>query len=607
MRFTSPSRRVLGIFAVSTIGMSTAVLGAAGVAQATTATHVTSATTLTIASGTCGVHIVATGASGGSVGGNAGGLAEFQEFDLTVQAGDTVALAPGAAGTITAGGTGGEGANGGNGGALAAGGGGGTAVVLNGTLIALAAGGGGAGTQAAGGGYASSGDGYNGANGNYNGGDSASDSAVGAGGTTDDTNGVAGNGGTGKVGGAGAAGAGGGGGGLFGGGGGASDGTDGAGGGGGYSLYSDNPRVNPVNADVAAGPGNGSVDYTLQACTADDAPLAPAHLTAQGGDGTLTVDFQPTWSETGGVDPDTWEYQLNSGAWTPFTPTYTGDGASEKVLTGLTNGTAYTVHVRGVSSDGIDGVAASATGTPFKAIGAPAGLKVTTSNSVVTVTWDAPTTTGTYPLAGYTASLGVSYGQSGDLVMQCHTAVSERTCSSAVTPGPGVEYTFIVNAVDSNNNDGEQSRIAVGEVAAPTSVPSSDGTLTRPSGATGGVVNGEKIELHGTGYKPNSLVSVIIYSTPQVLKSVMTDGTGSFTVTVTVPAGLAAGNHTLVAAGVDNAGHMRYMTLPVTVSASGQATLAYTGASIVTPAIAGLVALVAGAGLLVASRRRTTH
>jgi titin len=72
-----------------------------------------------------------------------------------------------------------------------------------------------------------------------------------------------------------------------------------------------------------------------------------------------------------------------------------------------------------------------------------------------------------------------------------------------------------------------------------------------------------------------------------------------------VPAGLASGRHTLVAAGVDSTGRLRYMTLRVTVTA-GRAELAYTGASIAVPGVAGLVALTVGSGLLVVSRRRRT-
>jgi len=99
---------------------------------------------------------------------------------------------------------------------------------------------------------------------------------------------------------------------------------------------------------------------------------------------------------------------------------------------------------------------------------------------------------------------------------------------------------------------------------------------------------------------------VIVYSTPQVLTTVATDGSGSITVEVTVPAGLPNGHHTLVAAGVDPGGHLRYLTLGVTVTA-GSAELAYTGASIVGPGVAGLAALALGTGLLALSRRRRTN
>jgi LPXTG-motif cell wall-anchored protein len=103
-----------------------------------------------------------------------------------------------------------------------------------------------------------------------------------------------------------------------------------------------------------------------------------------------------------------------------------------------------------------------------------------------------------------------------------------------------------------------------------------------------------------------------VYSEPQVLTSVVADASGNFTVTVTVPAGLAPGSHTLVASGVDTLGNARYTTLPVTVSAAGVATvakvagprLASTGADVTLPLLGGLGALTVGGGLILASRRR---
>ena len=107
----------------------------------------------------------------------------------------------------------------------------------------------------------------------------------------------------------------------------------------------------------------------------------------------------------------------------------------------------------------------------------------------------------------------------------------------------------------------------------------------------------------GTGYLPGSTVTVLIYSSPQVLTTVVADPSGNFTVTVTVPAGLAAGQHTLVASGVDTLGNDRFTTLAVTVSAAGTASLAYTGADVGLPAIGGLAAVALGAGLIVVRRR----
>ena len=106
--------------------------------------------------------------------------------------------------------------------------------------------------------------------------------------------------------------------------------------------------------------------------------------------------------------------------------------------------------------------------------------------------------------------------------------------------------------------------------------------------------------MSGSGYMPNSTVTLLIYSTPQILTTVVTDATGSFTVTVTVPAGLAPGKHTLVASGMDTHGNVRTITLPVTVVGG----LAYTGTDVTVPALGGVAALSVGTGLLVLSRRR---
>ena len=137
----------------------------------------------------------------------------------------------------------------------------------------------------------------------------------------------------------------------------------------------------------------------------------------------------------------------------------------------------------------------------------------------------------------------------------------------------------------------------------PATVPAKNGDLVLAAGSSGTVAPGKTITVTGTGYAPGSSVSVVIYSTPQVLTTIVADASGNFTVEVTVPAGLAAGSHTLVASGVDANGVLRYVTLPVTVTSAGSAQLAYTGADVLLPALGGLAAVVVGAGLIVVRRR----
>lgn len=588
MQLTSSPRRALGIFAVSALGMSTAVIGIGGVAQAATIpVALTSSTTLTIPDGVCSVEWNLNGAGGVWGTSQRGGVGAHIVLHMSVAPGDSLTAAPS---TLV----------GGAGGPVAGKGGDGIGLLINGHLEVAAAGGGGAGNWSDGGDAVTPGG--DSADGTLTGGQPGSDSAGGTGGSAGGAPGGAdGSPGAANTGGAGNGnGAGGGGGGYFGGGGGATNGTNGTGGGGGSNLIPDYS-----DAEVSPATGPVSITYLLQACTADQVPAAPTDLTAQAADGQLTVDFTPNWDSP--ASPDTWQYRIGTGNWTDFTPTYTDSDAEEVVVKGLTNGTKYTVEVRGVSSDGIPGLAGSVTGTPFAPIGAPTHVAYTVSGSVVTITWDAPATSGTFPLAGYQAGLGYNWGQSGGLAFMCETDASVHVCKAPAPPGPN--YTFAVNAVDAQGNAGDASQMmTIGKTAAPASVPPADAALTVPGGgpgssATGEVVKGQDVKLHGTGYLPNSLISVIVYSTPQVLTTVQTDASGSFDVTVTVPAGLASGNHTLVAAGVDPSGHTRYMNLPITVTA-GTAELAYTGASVIGPGIAGLLALVVGSGLLIVSRRR---
>ena len=353
-------------------------------------------------------------------------------------------------------------------------------------------------------------------------------------------------------------------------------------------------------------------------------PAAPTNIDVYGEDGQLDVYFQPTWPADDNTDPsqyaDSWEYELTSTGGAGNTSGFESivpedqNGLQYFELTGLTNGTEYTIVLRATGLDDLDNPvvgaeSAPATGTPFKAIGSPGVPTVVTGPSSLKVSWTASTTPGTYPLAKYGVVIPVSHGESGGPEIVCQT--TGLTCTVPVTAG--VDYPVWVVAVDDHGNESVMgdpvSSGVVPNPQAPATVPTKNGDLTLPAGATSTVAPGKTMTVSGSGYAPNSTITLAIYSTPQVLTTVVTDASGNFTATVTVPAGLAAGSHTLVASGVDSSGNVRYVNLPVTVSSAGiatttgKATLAYTGADVALPSIIGLLAVSLGTGLIVLRRR----
>jgi hypothetical protein len=188
-------------------------------------------------------------------------------------------------------------------------------------------------------------------------------------------------------------------------------------------------------------------------------------------------------------------------------------------------------------------------------------------------------------------------------------STTELTC--VLGASAGVDYTATVVAVSADGTAGPGASDSVaGTVTAPTvpaEVPSAPLTLTTDKGQISTATPGEKITVVGTGFMPYSTVDVVIYSTPIVLGTVVTDANGNFSQEVTVPTSLAAGQHHLVASGVAPDGSPRFMRMDVTVAAAehgGPGQLAWTGFETLPWLLGGLGAVAAGGFVLVATRRR---
>ena len=595
MRLTSPSRRALGVFAVSAVGMSTAVLGVTGVAQAASTGHALTTKTITVPAGVCGVQFLATGGSGATVGSFAGGLGRFVKVDVPAAEGDEFLLQPGAAGAGSTGGASGFGAGGTGGGG--GGGGGASAVVRYGVAVAVGAGGGGAGTHAAGGDADAPGE--DAGAGAIHGGAPGSDSQAGTGGS-----GSGGNGSDspGTAGGAGATGAGGGGGGVFGGGGGASDGTNGAGGAGGHGLAPESDdSVTLLSAGLAATSGAGFVDYTYEKCR----PGVPNLHGLFGGEASATALLYPGDQDAADTSAMHYEYSVGGGPWTTLPTTVDPDtGGDLGEIHGLVNDHTYSVRVRDVSAFGASDPTDPQDVTPYHQILAPQHVKATLGASSILLTWDAPADPA--GIQGYEAWAipGVNI-QSNAGQITCHPLkAAARSCLIGVRAGS--RYTVGVAAFGANRGEPAFLETATVPAAAiPPSAPVATAPLTTDKGSMSSLPAGGSVTLTGSGYLPFSTVTLVIYSTPKVLGTVQADAHGNFSSAVTVPAGFG-GSHSLVAAGVGASGQPRNLRMNVTVARPANE-LAYTGASVLTPALAGLGALVLGGGLLLVSRRRAVR
>ncbi|MCW2581653.1 MAG: hypothetical protein JWQ53_443 [Klenkia sp.] len=554
MRFTSPSRRALGLLAASTIGMSTAVLGVTGVASAAPVPTLIPGQTLTsaevsgftVAAGVCAIDWSVYGAPGGRGSATAGAPGGVVTATVDTAAGETFQLYAGGTGgdaTPTAGGTGGSGHPDGD-------------VDFSGEV----------GGESVDGGV-------------YSGGGGGGSLAVSA-----EAGPVVG---------------------AFGG-----DGGDfadtGLGQGGGYNFAL---GQNPVER-VSDG-GAGSISATGIACAA---PSAPESLQAVGGDGSAAVSFFAPATDFGDATITGYEVQVDGGAWTPLSTVPNPGTDREEGTVALANGpSAHTVAVRATSAVGPGESASVSDVYAASTTDAPTDVVVTPGVSSIRVTWKAPAdTTG---ISGYEAYAVTEGAQSSGEGAMCTVDAQTFTCFLAVPAG--VRYFVGVSSLNEAGfgSEGSVNPAGLTPVIAAPAIPSAvptedDGDIAGPAGPITSVTAGQKLTLQGAGFAPNSTVQLTLFSAPVSLGTVVTDENGSFSVEVTLPANLTNGTHTLVATGINPDGTTRNLVITVTVSGgvvTDAATLANTGFDTAVPLTGGALALLAGAGMLVGARRRSSN
>jgi len=205
--------------------------------------------------------------------------------------------------------------------------------------------------------------------------------------------------------------------------------------------------------------------------------------------------------------------------------------------------------------------------------------------------------------------VGISYGQAGDGMSITPDTANGYWSVQLTLPATLPAGTYPVSAYCGTYN---------GDIAYPqvqATVGAGAATVTK---ATNGVVTvtatpgqsltpdapaapGEVRVLKLTGYTPGEEVKLVLHSTPRTIGTFTADAQGIVTARFSVPAGTPAGAHELKVTRADGS----VVSYPVTVVAAAKQ-LASTGADVTVPLIAGSALVVAGAGALVACRRRAS-
>jgi len=127
-------------------------------------------------------------------------------------------------------------------------------------------------------------------------------------------------------------------------------------------------------------------------------PVAPTALVAAHGDTTATISFTQVAATPAITN---YKYTINDTDYTALSPV---DAASPITITGLTNGTEYTIKIKAVNSDGDGAASAAVTVTPSTTPAAPTNLSaaVGDNKSVITFT---PGATGGSAITDYEYSV----------------------------------------------------------------------------------------------------------------------------------------------------------------------------------------------------------
>ena len=287
-------------------------------------------------------------------------------------------------------------------------------------------------------------------------------------------------------------------------------------------------------------------------------PAAPTISSVTAANGSLTVAFTP--GANGGSPITNYKYSVDGTNYAALNPAATTSPFS---ISGLTNGTTYSVTIKAVNGEGDSPVSNAVTGTPT----AP----VTTTTTTTTVVPNSVTTT-TLPKRSTTTV--TTTRSSAQLPTTTSTTVPVTTTTQLVTDvdkelsaGPSAnQVSRLVKQAESNKGgalliDGKP--VPVDVRTTPLSITltyrnasvevkcfDKDGSEIALSDNNRFTLrHGDAIKVVATGFSPGSSINVAVFSDPVAFGEVTVGQQGTASQQWSIPNSIDAGNHTLVASG----------------------------------------------------------
>ena len=209
--------------------------------------------------------------------------------------------------------------------------------------------------------------------------------------------------------------------------------------------------------------GTGGASMPRAAVTPVTLPSAPTVTSITPGSTNLRVAF--TAASNGGSNILDYEYSLNGGLWVS-----SGRTSTPLLLSGLTNGTSYSVKIRAITAVGSSADSNAISSIPYGLPSAVAGITAAPGSTSVVVSWS-PTNNNGNAITAYTA-IAWNSASEGSIMQSCTS--SSTSCTVTGLSG-STQYHF---TVDATNAAGVGLRNSPRITATTGSTPPSAPTIT---------------------------------------------------------------------------------------------------------------------------------